>query len=176
MRSFSEPPRPARLLSLLALGLLLLACDGGQDDGSASSTPGREASATPAGGRRFVEMVRARTGDSLEAFLPQRAAVAYIGVEAPANNTDCGRMATARNAELVRNGVFLEEEAGFGLDALGRSPFHAFTPAGENAGLTLVREGLARAADVSHRYRARYEEAMAQARAAGRGCLWGGGS
>lgn len=117
-------------------------------------------------------MVRAQTGDSLDAFIPQRTAVRYIGIEAPPDNTACGRQATQRHAQLIAGGVFLEAESGFEFDAGGLRLFHAFNTNGEDVAQLLVREGLARATAEPHRYRQQYLQAEAQARAANRGCVW----
>jgi endonuclease YncB( thermonuclease family) len=142
-----------------ALFTLILA---GCSEGSSSS------SAT----RQFVEAARAMTGDSLEAFLPERTAVAVIGVEAPQGNTDCGRRAREFVAGLIQEGVTLEQTPPLDFDATGRKLFHAFTVSGQNIGLLLLQEGLAKAADVSHKYQSSYVTAEEAAQSSGKGCVW----
>ncbi len=149
--------------------LSLVSCAGGDEKVvNVTASPVLAPTAT----RVFAATARAVTGDSLDAFLPARTAVTYIGLEAPPGNTPCGQSATARHQELVREGVFLEKEASFKLNTHGLRLFHAFTPAGESVGLILIRAGLARATDVRHRLAQAYADAEAEARAANRGCLW----
>jgi endonuclease YncB( thermonuclease family) len=158
---------------VIALLLVLAACsdDEGPSQMPATATPAAPTRA-PEATRIAVQMARAVDGDSLDAFVPQRVAVAYIGIEAPAGNTDCGRQATARHQQLIAGGVSLQAEAPFTFDSQGLRLYHAFTASGDSVALILIREGLARATEAPHRLRAQYQAAEAEARGARRGCVW----
>jgi len=119
-------------------------------------------------------MLRVQSGDGLDAFMPERTAVTYIGVDAPSGNTPCGQAAAERHRQLAANGLYLEEERGFSFDGGGLRLFHAFMPSGESVALVLIEEGLARAVDEPHRLRQAYLAAEARAKSAKRGCLWAG--
>jgi subtilisin family serine protease/glucose/arabinose dehydrogenase len=121
-----------------------------------------------------VASARVIDGDTLEVWNGNVWGIGYIGVEAPQGNTACGRQATERQWSLAGGGVRLEQEGTYDLDLRGRRLYHALTPSGELIGEVLIREGLARASHFAHSYLARYEAAEAEARTAGRGCLWGG--
>jgi endonuclease YncB( thermonuclease family) len=145
-------------VALLALAVLL-ACD---EDNSASE----------GASRHFVQAARAMAGDSLEVFMPERTATAIIGIEAPPANTDCGNRARAFLADLIQNGVTLEQVPESASDEHGRRLFHAFTPDGQNIALLALREGLVKTVSVSHKYQPSFSEAEQQARASARGCVW----
>ena len=120
-----------------------------------------------------LAFVRVIDGNTIEFWNGSDWGARYLGVDAPPGNTECGREATAKNWELTGGGVHLEQESPYDIDARGMRLYHAFMPDGTLVGEDLIREGLARASNEDNQYKDRYLAAQAEARANGRGCLWG---
>jgi PKD repeat protein/endonuclease YncB( thermonuclease family) len=120
--------------------------------------------------------VRVIDGDTVEFQSGYIWGVRYLGVDAPAANTDCGREAMFANWGLTGEGVRLEIDAAHAqeLDPNYLRVYHPFAADGSLIGETLIREGLAYASDEDHQYKDQYLAAQAEAQAAGRGCLWSG--
>ena len=78
----------------------------------------------------------------------------------------------ARNRELAGAAVLLAEDPAYQADPLGRLLYYAYTREGVSIDATLIGEGLARAVRPDARYGAYLTALEADARAAGRGCLW----
>lgn len=142
---------------------------------TATPTAAASPTATPAPVLVEAAVNRVIDGDSLDAqLLGNRTAVGYLGADAPPSNQPCGPEALARNRELAGARVLLEEDPAYRVDALGRRLYYAYTPEGLFIDAVLVREGLAGAARLDARYGASLAALEADARAAGRGCLWSG--
>ena len=120
-------------------------------------------------------VLRVIDGSTLEVRIAdQRRAVAYLGATAPTTTQLCGAAALARNRELAGTHVLLEEDPAYSFDALGRHLYYAYTREGVSIDVTLIGEGLARAVRTDARHGAALTALEADARTAGRGCLWGG--
>jgi endonuclease YncB( thermonuclease family) len=153
--------RACRYPAMLLAALLLTVVAGCSEDGPE----------TVSARRVFVKAARAMSGDSVEVFLPERTAAAIIGIEAPEGNTACGNEARAFMADLIQGGVTLEQTS-LRFDERDRKSYHAFTIDGQNVGLLLLQEGLARTADIDHKYKSSFLAAEQAARSTGRGCVW----
>lgn len=112
-------------------------------------------------------------GSSLDVHIAGvRAAVAYLGAEAPLPTHRCGQAALDRNRELVGTRVVLEADPAYEFDARGQRLYYAFTPDGVFIDAALVAEGLAQAVRTDAGRGAHLAALEEEARAAGRGCLW----
>jgi endonuclease YncB( thermonuclease family) len=121
-------------------------------------------------------VTRVIDGNSLDARVyGNRTAVGYLGAETPAPNQPCGQEALERNRELAGTRVLLEEDPAYQFGEMRRRLYYAYTPEGVSIEETLVREGLARAVRTDASRGAYLAAVQAEAEAAGRGCLWGGG-
>jgi endonuclease YncB( thermonuclease family) len=112
-------------------------------------------------------------GSTLDAQVNgQRTPVGYLGAETPPANTPCGMAALARNRELAGATVLLKADLAYDRDRMGRSLYYAYTPDGVWIDQVLVGEGLAHAVRLDGTGGADLAAAEAEARSAGRGCLW----
>jgi glucose/arabinose dehydrogenase/endonuclease YncB( thermonuclease family) len=143
-----------------------------------------EPGGAPPAGSGAVEasgFIRVIDGDTIETWIDgKRVGIGLIGTSAPMGNTDCGRVAAALLRTLVtgaggigRGPLRLDEDLAFTFDARGRRMYYASNRDGRSIAEELVRAGVARA-EGSGRERNRLGELESEARAAGRGCLWGG--
>ena len=115
------------------------------------------------------------TGDGLDAHINgQRKAIRYLGAEAPFPPQPCGPEALARNRELAERRVLLEGDPRHQADANGALLFYAYTPNGQSIDATLIREGLAGAVRTDAAHGGELAALEAEAKGAGRGCLWFG--
>ncbi len=122
--------------------------------------------------------VRVIDGESIETLIDgQRVGVGFIGISVPQANTPCGREATALLRTLLRGGVNLEEEPALTTDpptdARKRRLYHGNARDGRKVAEELVKAGVARA-NGEGKYAGQLGGLENAARAAGRGCLWGG--
>ena len=118
--------------------------------------------------------VRAVQGDTLDARMgDRRVGIEIIGIKAPRGNTPCGKEATAFLQELVDDGALVEAEAGV-VHKKYVGMYDVRTRDGRSIAEEMVAAGLARVTGQGKRNRA-LADLEAQARAAGRGCVWQGG-
>ena len=120
--------------------------------------------------------VRVIEGDTLELNVDgRRFGVKIIGIKAPEGNTACGRESIAATAQLVAEGIFLDEDLALpSFDARLLRLYQVRTSAGVPLAAELARAGLARA-EPSHKGARDLPDvaaAEADARAARRGCVW----
>lgn len=165
----------ALFLLLAALASALTASPEGS--AVAAAPPG---GAPPAGSGTVQSgaAVRVLTGDTFITWIAGRqTAVRIAGIVAEPYTTPCGAAAAARLWSLVAGGnLTLEEDPTLAFDARGLRVYHARTPDGRSLGQALVQAGLARADSTTATAQRRLDADEAQARAAKRGCLWGGAS
>ena len=115
------------------------------------------------------------TGDGLDVHVNgQRTAIRYLGAEAPFPPQPCGPEALARNRELAGRRVMLEEDPRYPYDPDGARLFYVYAADGQSIDAALIREGLARAVRTAAARGGELAAAEAEAKAAGRGCLWAG--
>ncbi len=123
----------------------------------------------------FVRVIDGETIDTL--INGQQVGVGFIGISAPQANTPCGQAATALLRTLVKGGVNLEEEPALTTDpptdARKRRLYHGNARDGRKIAEELVKAGVARA-NGAGKYANQLAGLEIAARAAGRGCLWGG--
>lgn len=98
--------------------------------------------------------------------------IRYFGVDTPERGRACYREATDRNESLLGETVLLLADART-EDDFGRLLRYVFLPDGTSVDATLVAEGFGEAWTRDGRYREEIVALEAEARAAGRGCLWG---
>jgi endonuclease YncB( thermonuclease family) len=167
-------------IATLAVGIVLgaIAGTGGGDDAPeptptlASGVPlpelaPDESRLTPA------EVVGVIDGDTIDVEIAgERERVRYYGVDTPERGEPCYREATARNEQLIADGVLLLPDAR-DRDRSGRLLRYAFTADGVSIEARLIAEGLGAAWPEDGAYRNELLALEAAARAAGAGCLWG---
>jgi endonuclease YncB( thermonuclease family) len=158
-----------RSLAALVLGVSLAFAE--------SIAPAGGAPPAGTGPIELTSFVRAVDGDTVDTRIPRgRIAVGIIGIKAPPGNTPCGRQAGDYLQGLLSgSGVRLVEEPGVTFDARSRRLYHVTTGDGQSIAAQMVAAGFARA-DGHGSNRETLAELEATARAAGRGCLWAGGS
>jgi len=143
--------------------------------------PGRIAASAPPGGAPLVGSgtmqssvaVRVLDGNTIITWIHgKQVAVRFADIDVAPYTTPCGGAATKALWKLVAGGeLSLEEDSALAFDANGLRLYYARTRDGRAVGQELVKAGVARSsgkADNRHRFAA--DEA--QARDAGRGCLW----
>jgi glucose/arabinose dehydrogenase len=163
---------PRWRLGAIAAIALLLTTDlqlalGQTPRGPTPPPPSRESTAPQA-------FARAITGDTIDTWVDgSRTAVGVVGIATDAPNTPCGFAAMTRLQQLVAARPTLTGEVRIPNDRIGRRFFDVRSADGSSVGATLVGEGLARLDAVGQRM-APLRAAQDAARAAGRGCVWGG--
>ncbi len=111
-------------------------------------------------------------GDTIEVSLGgQTVRVRYYGIDTPERGQRCYREAKDRNESLLGDTVLLLPDARDRDDG-GRSLRYVFLEDGLSLDATLVAEGFAEAWRADGRYRTAILDLEAEAKAAGRGCLW----
>lgn len=173
--------RAGRTLTALFLLLVALASafpTAGPEGGVVAAAPPGGAPPPGSGTVQSGAAVRVLNGDTFITWIASRqTAVRIAGIAAPPYTTPCGAAATARLWELVAGGnLTLEEDATLAFDARGLRVYHARTPDGRSIAQELVQAGLAKVDSTTAEPRRRLDADEAQARAAKRGCLWGGAS
>jgi glucose/arabinose dehydrogenase/endonuclease YncB( thermonuclease family) len=122
----------------------------------------------------FVPYARVIAGDTLEIWHRHgNRGVRLIGIDAPNGNTSCGLQAAARLDGLASGGLQLSGDRKLDWTRAGLHWYYAHTPAGVSVPLKMVRSGYAWARPRGVE-RDRLARAQANAKAAGRGCLWDG--
>ncbi|HXF56088.1 MAG TPA: PQQ-dependent sugar dehydrogenase, partial [Actinomycetota bacterium] len=122
----------------------------------------------------YPGFVRVIDGDTVELYLRgTQVGVGFIGIDAPRINARCGQEAAATLADLLQQGVELQEDLDVTFDERLRRMYYGFTPDGRSIALEMVRRGMARASGQG-REAAQLHRAQADARSARRGCLWRG--
>ena len=123
--------------------------------------------------------VRVVDGRSIDAVINgSRVAIGVLGVDVPQGNTSCGRQATDALKSLARaargqGGLRLVEDPNEYLDVEGRRLYYVEEQDGRPLADELVRAGVAKA-DGKGKDKDRLKQLEDDARANGRGCLWGG--
>ncbi len=97
--------------------------------------------------------------------------VRYFGVDTPERGRACYREALDRNQSLLGDTVLLLPDART-EDDFGRLLRYVFLPDGTSVDATLVAEGFGEAWTSDGRYHDEIVALEAEARDAGRGCLW----
>jgi endonuclease YncB( thermonuclease family) len=121
----------------------------------------------------FEGHVRAVQGDTLDARLDdRRVGIEIIGIKAPRGNTPCGKEATAFLQALVDDGASVEAESGIAHKKYV-GMYHVRTRDGRSIAEEMVAAGFARATGKGKKNR-ELADLEAQAKAAGRGCVWEG--
>jgi len=150
-----------------------------------ATRPAAEAAVKPGGAPppgsgdvQIPSFVRVIDGESIETLIDgQRVGVGFIGIGVPQANTPCGQAATALLRTLVKGGVNLEEEPALATDpptdARKRRLYHGNARDGRKIAEELIKAGVARA-NGEGKYATQLAGLENAARAAGRGCLWGG--
>ena len=122
-----------------------------------------------------AEVVRVIDGDTIDVRLAGDVErIRYFGVDTPERGERCFREATERNEALVGERVLLlpdDRER----DQFGRLLRYVFDDQGRSIDARLIAEGLAEAWRPDGAYRDELVELEEETRAAGAGCLWGGG-
>lgn len=114
-------------------------------------------------------------GDTLDVRVDgRRERVRLFGVDTPERGDHCYREAQDRADSLIGGRVLLLADAR-DRDSFGRLLRYVFRPDGVSVDATLVAEGFGTAWRQDGRYREEIVALEAEARAAGRGCLWGRG-
>src|SRR5215208_6214856 len=161
-------------LCLLLVLLALVTAGAGR---ASAQQPGAAPGGAPPPGSGPIDytgFVRVVDGDTIDIYLGgTQVLVGLIGADSPEGNTPCGREAAALLRMLTRGGVLLDEDPGLTFDGRGRRLYYARTRDGRAIALELVTAGVARA-DGTGAESAQLAAAEADARAAGRGCLWRG--
>jgi endonuclease YncB( thermonuclease family) len=122
----------------------------------------------------LAPVLRIVDGDTLHVEFDGRdESVRLYGIDAPEAGTRCADDATERLGELAGGAVRMRRDAR-DRDRYKRLLRYVYTPAGESIDATLVREGLARAWRGDGQLEQELSFLEADARGAGRGCLWGG--
>ena len=99
--------------------------------------------------------------------------VRYYGIDTPERGERCYREALDRNEQLLTKHVYLLPDA---RDNDGNRPLrYIFLEDGSSLDATMVAEGFAHAWQRDGRYRDDLVALEDQAKAEGRGCLWGSG-
>jgi endonuclease YncB( thermonuclease family) len=113
-------------------------------------------------------------GDTITAKLEdgRTLPVRYFGIDTPERGDRCFREATDRNEALLGDTVLLLEDERL-EDSSNRLLRYIFLEDGTSLDATLVAEGFAEAWRADGYYRDELVALEGQARAAGRGCLWG---
>ncbi len=121
---------------------------------------------------REVEVEEVIDGDTIDVRLDGiETRIRYFGVDTPERGRACYREATDRNEMLIGDTVLLLPDART-EDDFGRLLRYVFLPDGTSIDATLVAEGFGEAWTSDGRYRDQIVALEAEARAAGRGCLW----
>lgn len=121
---------------------------------------------------REVEVEEVIDGDTIDVRLDGIVTrIHYFGVDTPERGRGCYREATDRNEILIGDTVLLLPDART-EDDFGRLLRYVFLPDGTSIDATLVAEGFGGAWASDGRYRDQIVALEAEARAAGRGCLW----
>lgn len=111
-------------------------------------------------------------GDTIDVFIGATAErVRLFGIDAPERGDRCARESTARVSDLVAGGVRLRPDARK-QDSYGRLLRYVYTTEGLSVDAVLIAEGLAFAWTRDGALRDDLMAIEAEARAAGRGCLW----
>jgi endonuclease YncB( thermonuclease family) len=112
-------------------------------------------------------------GDTITAKLEdgRTLPIRYFGIDTPERGERCFREATDRNELLIGDTVLLLEDERL-EDSNGRLLRYIFLEDGTSVDATLVAEGFAYAWTSDGYYRDQIVALEAQAKAAGRGCLW----
>jgi endonuclease YncB( thermonuclease family) len=122
----------------------------------------------------LVEVARIIDGDTLDIRSAQtELRVRVFGIDAPEAGERCAAEAASRLAELAAAAVRLRPDTRL-QDRFGRELRYLYTPDGFSIDATLVAEGLATAWREDGALRDGLVALEQEARAAGRGCLWGG--
>jgi len=128
----------------------------------------------PVAGAVAVDVVRVIDGDTLDVRSAQtELRIRLYGVDTPERGEPCYEDATARLAALAGEQVQLLPDARL-TDPFGRELRYVYATDGALIDERLVAEGLGHAWTEDGQHRARLMAAEAEARDAGRGCLWGG--
>jgi endonuclease YncB( thermonuclease family) len=120
-----------------------------------------------------AEVAEIVDGDTITAKLEdgRTLPVRYFGIDTPERGERCFREATDRNEMLIGETVLLLTDQRL-EDSNGRLLRYIFLEDGTSVDATLVAEGFAYAWTADGYYRDQIVALEAQARAAGRGCLW----
>ena len=125
-------------------------------------------------GLKQVEVDEVLDGDTIDVLLDGiKTRIRYFGIDTPERGEKCYREARDRNEHLIGDTVLLLEDRR-NEDEGGRLLRYVFLPDGTSVDATLVAEGFAEAWRRDGRYRDEIVQLEAEARAAGRGCLWKG--
>jgi micrococcal nuclease len=112
-------------------------------------------------------------GDTIDVMIGgQPVRVRYYGVDTPERGDRCYREAVDRNETLIGSRVLLLPDAR-DEDSFDRRLRYIFLADGTSVDATLVAEGFGRAWRQDGRYRDEIIALEEEAKAAGRGCLWG---
>lgn len=123
-------------------------------------------------GLREAEVTDVLDGDTIDIHMDGiETRVRYFGVDTPERGERCYREAQDRNEQLLGDTVLLMPDART-EDDFGRLLRYVFLPDGTSVDATLVAEGFGYAWTRDGQYREEIVALEAEARAAGRGCLW----
>ena len=124
-------------------------------------------------GLERAEVAAIVDGDTITAKLEdgRTLPIRYFGIDTPERGDRCFREATDRNEMLIGDTVLLLTDERL-EDSFGRLLRYIFLENGTSVDATLVAEGFALAWTADGYYRDQIVALEAQARAAGRGCLW----
>lgn len=119
-----------------------------------------------------VEVEDVVDGDTIDVLVGRRSVrIRYYGVDTPERGNVCFREALDRNGLLAESKIWLLAGPR-DSDQFGRLLRYVFTAEGVSIDATLVAEGLGVAWQSDGQYRDQIIALEAEARAAGRGCLW----
>ncbi|MBI3973851.1 MAG: PQQ-dependent sugar dehydrogenase, partial [Chloroflexi bacterium] len=177
--------RPGQLTARVLVGVLILLLLTSIGIGNVGPPAPAGAQRVPPGGapppgsgpKETGMFIRVIDGDTIDTWVDgQRTGIGLLGIDAPQGNTDCGRQAAVLLRQLTQGKWQLVEDPDLSLafDSRLRRMYHAVTQDGRSVAVEAVRAGVARA-DGRGNDAPLLAQEEAQARQAGRGCLWAPG-